>query len=117
MRLAIAILAAFIIIAAGCTGAPQQGGQASGQQAGGASGGAASGGTQSGSGISGGDRMGLDECVVNCNVLEEEGMIKTCQSGCYMDAAEESKDASKCDPIATMGKNMSIYYATCLGNL
>ncbi len=59
--------------------------------------------------------MNLDECVVNCNILEDADMVNTCKSGCYMDAAEESGDASKCDPIANMN-NMSIYYATCLGN-
>lgn len=59
--------------------------------------------------------MGLDECVVNCNVLEDGEMVNVCKSGCYMEAAEETLDASKCDPIANM-QNMSIYYATCLGS-
>lgn len=115
MRLALAILAAFLVIAAGCTAPPAQ--QPNGTQ-GAQSGGTPSVGTPSGStggSSSGGNVMDLNACVVNCNILEDTKMVDTCKSGCYMDAAEESRDASKCDPIATMN-NMSIFYATCLGN-
>ncbi len=109
--LLLAIAAAVIVLIAGCTGAQQQGQQPG---AGTPSGQAPSGGGSGGS--SGGGALDLNGCVTNCNVLEDSELVDTCKSGCYMDAAEESRDASKCDPIAQMS-NMSIYHATCLGNL
>ncbi len=114
MRLVLAIFAALLIVAAGCT-TPNP---PAGQQTGGASGGTPSGGTPSGStggSSSGGNAIDLNACVTNCNVLTDGDLANTCKAGCYMGAAEETKDASKCDPIGTMN-NMSIYYATCLGN-
>lgn len=122
MRLALAIFAALLIVAAGCTSpnppAQQQDGtqgNPSGGTPSGSEGGTPSGtGSTGSSGSSGSSAMDLNECVENCNVLEDAPMVKMCKSGCYMDAAEESKDASKCDPIATM-ENMSIFYSTCLG--
>ncbi len=110
------LMAAFVVLLAGCTGAPQQGGQATGQPSGGSSGGAPSGGTSGGSSGSGSSGMGVDECVVNCNILSDTGMVNTCKAGCYIDAAETGMDASKCDPISQL-QNMSIYYATCLGTV
>jgi hypothetical protein len=118
MRLVLAIFAALLIVAAGCTTpnppAGQQGG-AQGQQTGGSpTGGTPSGGT--GGSSSGGNAVDLNACVTNCNVLADADLANTCKAGCYMGAAEDTKDASKCDPIATM-QNMSIYYTTCLGSV
>jgi len=114
MRLALAIFAALLIVAAGCTSPGQPAGNQDGAQGtpSGSQGGTPSGG--SGTGSSGGSSVDLNACVTNCNVLEDIPMVNTCKSGCYMGAAEDSKDASKCDPIATM-PNMSIFYSTCLG--
>ncbi len=112
MRLVLAIFAALLVIAAGCTTPNPPAGQQ-----GTPSGGTPSGGTPSGStggSSSGGDVVDLDKCVTNCNVLADSDLANTCKAGCYMGAAEQSKDAGKCTPISAM-QNMSIYYATCLG--
>ncbi|MEW6723250.1 MAG: hypothetical protein AB1324_08355 [Candidatus Micrarchaeota archaeon] len=118
MHRTIAIFAlASVLLLAGCTGqqtqAPPSGGTPSGETP---SGGAPSGGAPSGGTPSGGTPVDLAACTENCNVLVDSDMVVACKAGCHMEAAEEGRDASKCEPIKSLGLNATIYYAGCLWN-
>ena len=114
MKTALAILAILIVLFAGCTGpsTPSQG-NATTSGGGTPSGGGA--GTGSGAGAAGAVANEAT-CTTNCLTLTDADMADICKAGCYMESAETSLDASRCDPIGQM-VNMSVFYDTCLGNV
>jgi hypothetical protein len=54
--------------------------------------------------------------MANCNAVVAKDMVTTCQAGCYMGAASDTKDASKCEQILSLGggESLELYYDTCV---
>ncbi len=79
----------------------------------------------SGSGTSGtqgqpsgtGQTTDLNTCLSDCLTLTDSGLQAACKAGCNMNVAEQSLDASKCDPILALGENMSLFWTTCIWNV
>lgn len=116
-------IVALVIFVAGCTtpGAPPQGGKQpgdnnqapSGQPSGNQSSVQPSGGSDTPSA----GTTDLNECLTSCNTFVDNDLVITCRAGCYMGVATETKDASKCENILTLGQNTTIYYDTCMINV
>ncbi|MBI5228378.1 hypothetical protein HY988_07335 [Candidatus Micrarchaeota archaeon] len=104
-----------IVFIAGCTGttnvqantsAQAGGNQPSGNQP------APSGGTPTPSGGGAappGGTVNLNECLASCNILTGNSLQATCQSGCYLGAATDTKDITKCDKLLTLEGGAGVY--------
>ena len=64
-----------------------------------------------------GGKTDLNECLRSCNVLAKNDLVVTCQTGCYMGVAVDTKDITKCDQILVLSKDETLIYDTCIVNV
>ncbi|HSB47064.1 MAG TPA: hypothetical protein VLD37_03555 [Candidatus Bilamarchaeum sp.] len=114
MRSALFLVIAASVLIAGCCSAPEALKGPGGDQ-GAPTGGAQTGGTSGGSSPSGAT-TNLNECQSSCEsvYVADQGLKMTCKAGCQMNAAEETGDAGKCDPILGYGENATLFFDTCI---
>ena len=112
---------AALILIAGCASPQQQAGNNSGATPYGN--GAPSGGTPAAGGSpSGGaattSAKSYPDCVSSdCGTLSsDEGLLVACESGCAIDSAKATKDASVCENIKSLA-NATVYYVACLSTV